>query len=40
VTIANAHITELIAKDHAVEPIQRVARIDERFFLSFYERTL
>ncbi|HKZ72978.1 MAG TPA: tryptophan 7-halogenase, partial [Steroidobacteraceae bacterium] len=40
IAIGNTYITELIAKDLAGEPIEHLARIYERFYLSFYESTL
>jgi hypothetical protein len=40
IAISNTYITELVARDRAGEPVGRLARLYEQFYLSFYESTL
>lgn len=40
IAISNTYITELIARDIGGEDIGKLARIYERFFMSFYDSTL
>jgi len=40
IAIANTYICSLIARDHRGETAERLARIYERYYLSFYESTL
>lgn len=40
IAIANTYVTDLIARDLGGEDVGRLARVYERFFMSFYDSTL
>jgi flavin-dependent dehydrogenase len=40
IAIANTYVTELVAQDKQGENIDKLVRVYERFFMSFYESTL
>ncbi|NIO42716.1 MAG: halogenase [Burkholderiales bacterium] len=40
IAIANTYITDLIAREYAGQKLEKLPRVYERFFMSFYESTL